>query len=230
LQLILRRSGVPIVYSKGFNPHPLLKFGPPLAVGISGEQETLDVALECVWPSLQADLNNNSIPGFVVKRCVLIGSSTPASIDQHVERFDYLVSFPSSADGGPVEQKVRDAIACFLQAENWPYVRHRPKGDTTIDVRKLVQPDDLSIVNDPNSKTSGGYCLKVSIRRGAAGKGLPIHDFLASLCGAALYEPRHCLIRRTGCLGRDKTGRWLTPIEEVGESSMRFWLQKRFNA
>ena len=36
LHLALRRSGLPAAYSKGYHPHPLLKFGPPLPVGVVG--------------------------------------------------------------------------------------------------------------------------------------------------------------------------------------------------
>ncbi|HHX17766.1 MAG TPA: DUF2344 domain-containing protein [Clostridium sp.] len=42
----LRRSGIPILYSKGFNPHPQLVFGLPLSVGVTSESEYLDLELE----------------------------------------------------------------------------------------------------------------------------------------------------------------------------------------
>ena len=45
MQLALRRSGLPVAYSKGYHPHPLMKFGPPLPVGVAGEREVLDLAL-----------------------------------------------------------------------------------------------------------------------------------------------------------------------------------------
>jgi radical SAM-linked protein len=38
----LRRAGLPLVYSAGFNPKPRVGFGPALAVGISSESEYLD--------------------------------------------------------------------------------------------------------------------------------------------------------------------------------------------
>lgn len=39
----LRRSGLPIAYSQGFNPHPGLIFGLPLSVGVIGEAEYADM-------------------------------------------------------------------------------------------------------------------------------------------------------------------------------------------
>ncbi|NLW07750.1 MAG: DUF2344 domain-containing protein [Clostridia bacterium] len=44
-QRALRRAGLPLAYSKGFNPHPRLAFGPALAVGVESLAEYLDVGL-----------------------------------------------------------------------------------------------------------------------------------------------------------------------------------------
>ncbi|WP_406677909.1 TIGR03936 family radical SAM-associated protein [Moorella sp. ACPs] len=44
-QRAMRRAGLPLAYSHGFNPHPRLAFGPALAVGIESLAEYLDVEL-----------------------------------------------------------------------------------------------------------------------------------------------------------------------------------------
>ncbi|MDR3122144.1 MAG: TIGR03936 family radical SAM-associated protein, partial [Clostridiales bacterium] len=41
----IRRSGIPIRYSEGFNPHAEMVFGLPLQVGVTGAAECLDIAL-----------------------------------------------------------------------------------------------------------------------------------------------------------------------------------------
>jgi len=41
----LRRSGLPLNFTEGFNPHPRLSMGPALAVGLEGEGEFLDIEL-----------------------------------------------------------------------------------------------------------------------------------------------------------------------------------------
>ncbi|MBD5092379.1 MAG: DUF2344 domain-containing protein [Clostridiales bacterium] len=40
---ILRRADIPVKYSQGFNPHALVFFSPPLAVGVSSEAEYLAI-------------------------------------------------------------------------------------------------------------------------------------------------------------------------------------------
>jgi len=41
----LRRARVPLAYTQGFNPHPRLSLASPLAVGVIGERELMDVYL-----------------------------------------------------------------------------------------------------------------------------------------------------------------------------------------
>ncbi len=42
---VLRRAGVPVVYSEGFSPHPRIAMAAPLAVGVSSEAERIDIVL-----------------------------------------------------------------------------------------------------------------------------------------------------------------------------------------
>ena len=46
MQRALRRSGLPLKYSQGFNPHILLTFAAPLSVGMPGKREVMEVPLE----------------------------------------------------------------------------------------------------------------------------------------------------------------------------------------
>ena len=43
MQRALRRSGLPLRYSQGFNPHILLTFAAPLSVGMPGKREIMEV-------------------------------------------------------------------------------------------------------------------------------------------------------------------------------------------
>jgi len=46
MQRALRRSGLPVRYSQGFNPHMLTSFASALSVGVSSDEEILEVALD----------------------------------------------------------------------------------------------------------------------------------------------------------------------------------------
>ena len=47
-QKIFRRADIPMAYSQGFSPHPIMSFALPLGLGLSSEGEYLDA--EIVWP------------------------------------------------------------------------------------------------------------------------------------------------------------------------------------
>lgn len=42
----LRRGKLPLSFSKGFNPHPIMSFAAPLSVGIESDGEYMDIELE----------------------------------------------------------------------------------------------------------------------------------------------------------------------------------------
>ena len=44
-QKIFRRAGLPMAYSQGFSPHPIMSFALPLGLGLSSEGEYLDAEL-----------------------------------------------------------------------------------------------------------------------------------------------------------------------------------------
>ena len=42
----IRRAGIPVWYTEGFNPHPFVSFGLPLALGVESLYETMDIKTE----------------------------------------------------------------------------------------------------------------------------------------------------------------------------------------
>ena len=45
-QKIFRRAGIPLAYSQGFSPHPIMSFALPLGLGLSSEGEYLDAEVD----------------------------------------------------------------------------------------------------------------------------------------------------------------------------------------
>lgn len=50
MQRSLKRSGLPLWHTEGFNPHPYVTFALPLSVGQAGERETMDFRLTTPVP------------------------------------------------------------------------------------------------------------------------------------------------------------------------------------
>ena len=49
-QKAVRRSGLDVAYSEGFNPHQIMSFAAPLGVGQTSESEYFDIELKTVPP------------------------------------------------------------------------------------------------------------------------------------------------------------------------------------
>ncbi len=70
-QKAIKRSGLPIAYSEGFNPHQLLSFAAPLSVGVEGYGEYFDMELQkkCDETDIKNRLDSSMVDG--VKICAV---------------------------------------------------------------------------------------------------------------------------------------------------------------
>ena len=63
LMRALRRAGIPLVYSQGFNPKPRVAFGPALPVGIESDGEYIDFEThERLEPETAVEQINEALP------------------------------------------------------------------------------------------------------------------------------------------------------------------------
>ena len=230
LQLALRRSGLPVAYSQGFHPHPLLKFGPPLPLGVEGEREVLDVAFISERPGWEDVLNDQLPAGLRFAGSELAGPILPVSIEKGIARLDYAAELPAASRGGPDREFVSGRIAAFMAADRWPWLRRRPKGDVEVDARPLICGEDSLALDAAAPDGADGVTLSFSLLRESGLPGLPAQEFLAALLGEALPEPAWCRIRRTGLFARRPDGCWVPPLAEVSEWNRRFWLRTRMCA
>jgi len=78
----LRRAHLPIAFSEGFNPHPLLTFALPLSVGYTSECEILEIVLTESVPSEEiVERLNNVLPDGVRVISAHVGKSNMKKLD-----------------------------------------------------------------------------------------------------------------------------------------------------
>jgi len=77
VQRSLLSAGLPLCYSRGYNPRPKLSFGPPLKTGWEGHDEYFDVYLEEPIRDLVARTQGHLPPGFEFKRAVFVPLDAP---------------------------------------------------------------------------------------------------------------------------------------------------------
>ncbi len=134
MQRALRRSGLPIAYSQGFNPHILNAFASALSVGATGQREIMDVKLtenvDC--ETFKNKLNENLPPDIAILEAIVLEEGHPAPM-----------SLLCAAAYDVVFQKddyklLIDAIAPLMSQTEIPSMRKTKKGMKPCDVKPLI--------------------------------------------------------------------------------------------
>ena len=85
---MLIRSGLPIAFSEGFNPHPRLNIALPLSIYQEGERELFDfrVKLETPISEIEEKLKKSVFPGLQIVSCEpAVGKLTTKKADWRLE-------------------------------------------------------------------------------------------------------------------------------------------------
>ncbi|HEY94367.1 MAG TPA: DUF2344 domain-containing protein [Dehalococcoidia bacterium] len=167
---VLTRAGIRVAYSEGFSPHPRLSLAAPLAVGVTGESELLDVyTSDFVSPHWFADAVNKQLPaGISILGVQQIGVTIP-SLQSQVRQAEYRVEV-ERADG-PAD--IESAIVSLLSLGKLPWYHERDTGKREYDLRELI--DDIK----PESSDDERCTITMVLRCGSNGSGRPEQVSLA---------------------------------------------------
>lgn len=103
-----RRTDIPLWYTEGFNPHPHLVFGLPLALGVEGLRETLDIRLnDDSYPDdrVLSELNRVTVPGIE-----FLEIKEPVNKPLSIVFADYTVEIPDVENCDGFIKKINDVI------------------------------------------------------------------------------------------------------------------------
>jgi radical SAM-linked protein len=110
----LRRANVPLNYSKGFHPSPLVSFGPSLGVGIAGEREYFD--MEVFEPFdikfYMKQLNNTLPEGIKISKMAKI-MTNEQSLNSFISRYEYNIK----VSGHKAEIKLEFKSSIIMQRD-----------------------------------------------------------------------------------------------------------------
>lgn len=133
-QRAFRRANIPLAYSQGFNPHPLLSFATALSLGYTSEAEWFDVKLaQDMCSDAFRDAVNAVLPGgFRILEAAAAAEGLSA-LTALMAAASYTIRFfpenPSFAEG------IEQAFYSMIQAP--VYVEKRTKGGIkTVDIRR----------------------------------------------------------------------------------------------
>ena len=137
MQRVLKRSGLPVWHTLGFNPHIYMTFACPLSLGQESECECVDVKTEAETPDFaqwQAALNAIMPAGIVVTRVA------PVEMKADLIAFAcYEISYPATAapaleqynalESVPVEKKSKRSVKTVELKTYIPTLRLTTTGD-----------------------------------------------------------------------------------------------------
>lgn len=135
MQRALRRSGLPIKYSQGFNPHVVLSFASPLPVGASGAEELMDVAMQAdvSIEDFAAQLTPAMADSLPLVRVRIVDDKHPALMAQ-LKTAEYVALLPQCAETETMAQ----AIESMLAMEEIIAIRKTKSGEKPCDIRPMI--------------------------------------------------------------------------------------------
>jgi radical SAM-linked protein len=134
----VRRAKLPIAFSQGHHPLPRIGFGPALPVGVSSEDELVDLELVAsrdpahVLAALARELPDGLEP---IEASEIARTTT--SIDRSTTAHVYDVDV-TPLDAPPSAADVAAAVARFHTSDVLPIRKHTKHGERTIDGRRMV--------------------------------------------------------------------------------------------
>lgn len=120
----IRRANIPVSYTKGFNPRPIMAFATALGIGVASEGEYIDIQVsEDIDSNLFMDRLNKVLPdGLKIIKSVTIDSKAP-SLMSIIDSSIYLVKLKIS--NLPDKLHVTQCIEDFLNKETIIETRER---------------------------------------------------------------------------------------------------------
>ena len=190
MQRALKRSGLPVWYSEGFNPRIYLNFPLALSLGLEGEREPMDMAVV-------EDVSFSEITERLSAACPegirIISAAYPVHPNKDIGFADHKAEF--SGDSGVL----RAALEGFCGQESITVMKHsKKKGMVELDIKPYI---NILQVNEDEKGISAEYRLP-------AGNELNINsavltDAFLKYCGENGINAELCCAKRTNILCAD---------------------------
>ena len=196
----LRRSGLPVVYSNGFNPHILITFASALSTGACGKREIMDVTMaeEVSADVFLQKMNKAMPPEMQLSEARAVDQKHPALMASlRAAKYDLLIRDPEQAE------ILAAAIPAMLAKESVTAMRKTKTSLKECNIRPLIY--------ELKHEGQHIFATLVLTEREACKPGMLI-EALAKEAGTE--EEIRMLITRTALLGTDENGR-LVPLERL---------------
>ncbi|WP_032121076.1 TIGR03936 family radical SAM-associated protein [Clostridium amazonitimonense] len=142
IQKVIRRSNLPIEYSKGFNPHQELSIAQPLSVGVYSSGEYMDIVLreELNEEEIKHRLNANCPRGISILEVVKVPEpktentkKTPQGMAL-IDLADYTIKIKFKEIN-----KVEEQLQSLLSLPEWNTMKKSKRGEREVDIKSMIK-------------------------------------------------------------------------------------------
>ena len=146
----IRRAGIRMAYSEGFNPHMKISFSSALALGITASREYVDMDTvdEDSLENIIIRFNNNAPKGLKVIEGKIM-------TDERVKKMMAICNYAIYEVTGPVTSEVdwKELLKSFNDAHEIAYEKITPKKIRTIDIKHFIKGPITAVVHDNHTVT-----------------------------------------------------------------------------
>ena len=196
----LRRSGLPVAYSQGFNPHILITFASALSTGACGKREIMDVTMaeETSPEEFLACINKAMPPEMQVSEAYAVDQHHPSLMSMlRAAEYDLTIRDPDAGE------HIAKCIPQFLDQDCIMAVRKTKTKLSECDIKPLI----LSL------KGKGNHLLATLVlTEKESCKPQMLLEALKRQAG--ISDEVRMLITRTALLGQNEQG-ILVPLEKL---------------
>lgn len=177
----IHRAELPVRYSQGFNPHQLITFALPLALGTTSETEFVDIDFEDGTDmKLVVERLNKCLPPDIK----ILEASVPAIKAKDIFSAEYIFDFLFS------EAVQRDLVEKFFEMKDIPAVKKTKRGEKEINLSEFMYEHEILAVSNDNVR------LRAVISAGGENNIKP--EILANkLCEVIDIEAQNVEVHRT---------------------------------
>ena len=191
-QRAVNRTGLPIAWSQGFNPHPVMSFGSALALGWTSEYEVIDIKLSAPMGRRRTeDAVRAALPEDLPVLEVRMVDDRHAAPMSLVRMSDYVVQLEGESASAVVGQ-----VPAFLEREVVDAVKKTKSGERTVNARPLV----LSL----EALDAGRFRTRLMLTESQSIKPELLVGLLSDMAGVEAPMAR---VHRTMLLGLDTAGK-----------------------
>ena len=190
----VRRAGLPIWYTEGFNPHPYLSFALPLPLGQEGLREAMDIRLE--QDDMPLDEVLRRFDGVLPEGIAVLGAAQPWGGPGEIAAAAYDITLPHES---PAEW--RDQALALLEAGTLTAKKMGKKGHRKIEKEIALAPLILQHNLQPGEGTVYLTCTLAAGSEKNLNPALLCEALGAQTPAAGAQTPkitRKCLLRNDG--------------------------------